>query len=184
MSKMEYMFPKFNYFRIFEVNYTSKFKLAGKFMLDTFEKLILKVLQRDGRASTQALSDAVGLSPSPCWRRVKRLEEDGYITRYAAILDGKKLGLYAFAHVQVSLVDHTESSINIFQAFVEKNEQVLECASITGDFDFILKVAASDPEALEQFIMRNLLRLGVVRTTSTIFILRQMKVSGVLPVDM
>ncbi|MEO9685383.1 MAG: Lrp/AsnC family transcriptional regulator [Tateyamaria sp.] len=153
-------------------------------MLDTFEKLILKVLQRDGRASTQALSDAVGLSPSPCWRRVKRLEEDGYITRYAAILDGKKLGLHALAHVQVSLVSHDVSSIKTFHDFVSQNEQVLECASITGDFDYVMKVAATDPEALEDFIMRNLLGLGVVRTTTTTFILRQMKVSGALPVDM
>lgn len=152
-------------------------------MLDPFEKLILKELQRDGRASTQALSDAVGLSPSPCWRRVKRLEEDGYITRYAAILDGKKLGLRALAHIQVSLVDHDGSSIDTFQAFVDNNEQVLECSSITGDFDYILKVAATDPESLEQFIMQSLLRLKVVRTTATTFILRQMKVSGALPVD-
>ena len=153
-------------------------------MLDAFEKLILKVLQRNGRASMQELSQAVDLSPSPCWRRVKRLEEDGYITRYAAILDGKKLGLNAFAHVQVSLVDHDISSIDKLQAFVEKSEQVLECASITGDFDYILKVAARDPEALEQFIIQNLLRLGVVRTTTTTFILRQLKVSGALPVDL
>lgn len=153
-------------------------------MLDSFEKLILKVLQRDGRASTQALSDAVGLSPSPCWRRVKRLEEEGYITRYAAILDGKKLGLNAFAHVQVSLIDHQTSSLGIFLDFIEKNDQVLECASITGDFDYILKVAARDPEALEQFIMHNLLRLGIVRSTTTVFILRQMKVSSALPIDM
>ena len=153
-------------------------------MLDVFEKLILKVLQRNGRASMQELSQAVDLSPSPCWRRVKRLEEDVYITRYAAILDGKKLGLNAFAHVQVSLVDHDISSIDKFQAFVEKSEQVLECASITGDFDYIMKVAARDPEALEQFIIQNLLRLGVVLTTTTTFILRQMKVSGALPVDL
>lgn len=152
-------------------------------MLDTFEKLILKVLQRDGRASTQVLSEAVGLSPSPCWRRVKRLEEDGYITRYAAVLDGKKLGLNALAHVQVSLVDYDAVSIRKFQTFVDQNEQVLECASITGDFDYILKVAATDPESLEQFIMQKLLGLGVVRTTTTTFILRQIKVSGALPVD-
>lgn len=153
-------------------------------MLDKFEKLILKALQRNGRASTQELSDVVGLSQSPCWRRVKRLEDEGYITRYSAILDRKKLGLHALAHVQVSLLDHTESSVEVFQAFIEHNEQVLECASTTGDFDYILKVAATDPEALEQFIMYSLRRLGVVRTTTTIFILRQMKVSGALPVDM
>ena len=152
-------------------------------MLDTFEKLILKALQRNGRASTQELSDAVGLSPSPCWRRVKRLEDDGYILRYAAILDRKKLGLNAFAHVQVSLINHSEPSIEAFQTFIEREEQVLECASITGDFDFMLKVAAPDPEALEQFIMHKILRLGVVRTTTTTFILRQTKVSGALPID-
>lgn len=152
-------------------------------MLDTFERLILQALQRNGRASTQELSAAVGLSASPCWRRVKRLEDDGYITRYAAILDGKKLGLNALAHVQVSLIDHNEASINIFQTFIERSDQVLECASITGDFDFTLKVAATDPEALEKFIMHDLLRLGIVRTTTTNFILRQLKVSGALPVD-
>jgi DNA-binding Lrp family transcriptional regulator len=152
-------------------------------MLDMYERLILKILQRNGRASTQELSEAVGLSPSPCWRRVKRLEEDGIILRYAAILDAKKLDLNAFAHIQVSLIDHSEVSIGIFQSFIEQNEQVLECASITGDFDFILKIAATDPEALEQFIMHEILRLGVVRTTTTNFILRQMKVAGVLPID-
>ena len=152
-------------------------------MLDHFEKLILKVLQRDGRASTQALSDAVGLSMSPCWRRVKRLEDEGYITGYTAVIDGKKLGLNALAHVQVSLIDYDVSSIEKFQNFVERNEQVLECASVTGDFDYILKVAATDPESLEQFIMHNLLGLNVVRATTTLFILRQMKVSGPLPID-
>lgn len=152
-------------------------------MLDGFEKLILKMLQENGRASTQELSDVVGLSASPCWRRVKRLENEGYITRYAAILDCKKLGLRALAYVHVSLIDHSEASIKIFQNFVAANEQVLECASITGDFDFILKVAATDPEALEQFIMHRILRLGVVRTTTTNFILRQIKVAGALPID-
>lgn len=152
-------------------------------MLDDYEKLILKALQLNGRATTQDLSDAVGLSASPCWRRVKRLEDEGYITRYAAILDGKKLGLRALAHVQVSLIDHSEATVELFQNFVERNEQVLECASITGDFDFILKIAATDPEALERFIMHHILRLGVVRTTTTNFILRQIKVSGALPID-
>jgi len=114
---------------------------------------------------------------------VKRLEDDGYILRYAAILDRKKLGLNAFAHVQISLVDHSEESIEAFQVFIDREEQVLECDSITGDFDFALKIAATDPEALEHFIMHKILRLGVVRTTTTTFILRQMKVSGALPID-
>jgi DNA-binding Lrp family transcriptional regulator len=153
-------------------------------MLDQFERLILRVLQRQGRASTQELSEAVGLSASPCWRRVRRLEDQGYITRYAAILDGKKLGLHAFAYVQVSLVDHSEASVATFQKFVSQHDQVLECASITGDFDYVLKVVAADAEALEQFIMQDLLRLGVVRSTTTNFILRQLKIAGALPVDL
>ncbi|RPE67405.1 AsnC family transcriptional regulator [Pacificibacter maritimus] len=152
-------------------------------MIDEFEKRILKMLQQNGRASTQELSNAVGLSSSPCWRRVKRLEDDGFITRYAAILDGKKLGLHAFAHVQISLIDHSEASLNTFHNFVENSEQVLECASITGDFDFMLKIAAANPEALEHFIMQKILRLGVVRTMTTNFILRQIKVAGALPIE-
>jgi Lrp/AsnC family transcriptional regulator, leucine-responsive regulatory protein len=152
-------------------------------MLDRFEKLILKILQQDGRASTQELSDAVGLSPSPCWRRVKKLEDEGYIRRYAAILDGKKLGLRAFAYVHISLIDHSEASMEALHSFVSSDPHVLECASITGDFDYMLKVAAKDPESLEQFIMHRILRLGVVRNTTTNFILRQIKVSGALPIE-
>ncbi|MEP1767421.1 MAG: Lrp/AsnC family transcriptional regulator [Sulfitobacter sp.] len=153
-------------------------------MLDKYERLILKMLQKDGRASTQELSDAVDLSPSPCWRRVKRLEDDGFIQRYAAIVDSKKLGLGAFGYVQVSLVDHSENSISIFKRFVHESEQVLECASITGDFDFLLKIVAPDPEALEEFIMKQMLRLGVVRNTTTNFVLRQIKTAGALPVEL
>ncbi len=151
-------------------------------MLDDYEVRILRTLQHHGRASTQELSEAVGLSASPCWRRMKRLEEDGYITRYAAVLDGKKLGLRAFAYVQISLIDHTEAAIKTFGDFVQGSPQVLECVSITGDSDYLLKVVASDPEALEAFIMKDILRLGVVRTTTTNFVLRQIKSGGPLPV--
>lgn len=153
-------------------------------MLDNFERLILKFLQQNGRASTQELSDAVGLSPSPCWRRMKKLEDEGYITRYAAIVDGKKLGLHALAYVHVSLMDHSEASIELFQRFIDTAEEVIECASITGEFDYVLKVAARDPEDLESFIMKRINRLGVVRTTTTNFILRQSKTAGALPVSL
>lgn len=151
-------------------------------MLDKHERAILQLLQLDGRASVQDLSKAVGLSPSPCWRRVKRLEEEGYIRRYAAILDGKKLGLSAFAYVHISLTDHSEESVTVFNRFIAESDQVIECASITGDYDFVLKVAATDPENLEHFIMKDMLRLGVVRNATTNFVLRQTKVAAALPV--
>lgn len=151
-------------------------------MLDKYERDILRLLQRDGRASIQDLSKAVGLSTSPCWRRVKRLEDEGYIRRYAAIVDGKKLGLSAFAYVHISLTDHSEETVRTFNRFVADSDQVIECASITGDYDFVLKVAATDPENLEHFIMKEMLRLGVVRNATTNFILRQTKVAAALPV--
>lgn len=152
-------------------------------MLDDYEKRILKELQRNGRASAQELSDAVGLSPSPCWRRVKKLEEEGYIAHYAAVLDQKRLGLAALAYVHISLTEHSEAAIKTFADFVAQSDQVVECASITGDSDFVLKVAAKDPESLEQFIMKRILRLGVVRNATTNFILRQTKRGPALPVD-
>lgn len=151
-------------------------------MLDKHEREILRLLQQDGRASVQDLSKAVGLSPSPCWRRVKRLEDEGYILRYAAIVDGKKLGLSAFAYVHISLTDHSEETVRTFNRFIADSDQVIECASITGDYDFVLKVAATDPENLEHFIMKDMLRLGVVRNATTNFVLRQTKVAAALPV--
>ncbi|WP_259918022.1 Lrp/AsnC family transcriptional regulator [Jannaschia sp. M317] len=113
---------------------------------------------------------------------MKRLEEAGIITRYAAVLDGRKLGLRAFAYVHVSLTDHAEATVRTFSDFVAEDDQVIECASITGDADFVLKVAARDPEGLEAFIMKRILRLGVVRNANTNFILRQTKVGGALPI--
>lgn len=153
-------------------------------MFDRYEKDILQMLQKDGRASTQDLSEAVGLSPSPCWRRVRKLEEDGVICGYAAILDPKKLDLAAFAYVHVSLVDHQEETLQTFSDFVSRSDQVIECATITGDADYVLKVVARDPEGLENFIMESMLRLGVVRNTSTNFVLRQTKRSTALPIDL
>lgn len=154
-----------------------------KIMLDEYEQRILKELQQNGRASAQELSEAVGLSASPCWRRVKKLEDEGYIDHYAAVLNRKRMGLAALAYVHVSLTEHSEEAIASFSTFVAQNDQVIECASITGDYDFVLKVAALDPEGLEHFIMKRLLRLGVVRNATTNFVLRQTKQGPALPVD-
>lgn len=148
---------------------------------DDFDRALLHALQKDGKASAQDLAGRVGLSASPCWRRVKRLEEDGVITSYTARLDPKKLGLHAMAYVHVSLTDHSEATIARFDDFVQGSDQVIECASITGDSDYVLKVMARDPEALEEFIMHKILRLGVVRASRTNFVLRRTKVATALP---
>ena len=150
---------------------------------DEFDKRLLRLLQRDARLSTQELADQAGLSASPAWRRVRRLEQEGLIRTQVAMLDPKKLGLHAVAYVHVSLLDHAEATIGRFDAFVQAEDQVVECASITGSNDYVLKVYARDPEHLEFFIMRKLLALGLVRSSTTNFVLRQTKYTTELPLD-
>lgn len=147
------------------------------------EREILQILQHDGKINTQNLAEQVGMSPSPCWRRVRKLEESGVIAGYVALLDAPKLGLNARAYVHVSLLDHTEETIRTFDRFVQSESQVIECCAITGADDYLLKVIAVDPEGLEQFIMQRILRLGVVRSSTTHFVLRQKKYSTALPLD-
>jgi Lrp/AsnC family transcriptional regulator, leucine-responsive regulatory protein len=147
------------------------------------DRSLLRLLQRDGRASTQELADAAGLSASPAWRRLKRLEDLGVIKGHVALLDGRKLGLGALAYVQVSLTDHTEATVARFDSFVQGQSRIMECARVTGGFDYILKVVTRDAEDLEHFLMRHLLALGIVRTASTSFVLRQTKATTELPLD-
>jgi Lrp/AsnC family leucine-responsive transcriptional regulator len=149
--------------------------------IDEIDRKILRILQTDGKIGTQELAEKIGMSTSPCWRRVRKLEENGIIDGYVALLDAKQLGLNARAYVHVSLVDHTEDSIQRFDSFVAREDQIVECSSITGAEDYLLKVVAQDPEGLEQFIMRKILALGIVRNSTTHFVLRQKKYSTSLP---
>lgn len=150
--------------------------------LDEADRRLLKLLQRDSTLSTQALADESGLSSSPAWRRVRRLINEGYIARQVAIVPPVKVGLHAMAYVQVQLLDHTEASIAKFERFVQVEDQIIECATITGTSDYLLKIVAADPEGLEHFIMRRMLALGIVRGTMTNFVLRQTKYTTAMPV--
>ncbi|MEE9452775.1 MAG: Lrp/AsnC family transcriptional regulator [Paracoccaceae bacterium] len=151
--------------------------------LDTQDRRLLNILQRDGKISTQNLAEQASMSASPCWRRVQKLEKSGQIERYVALLNPNKLGLNARAYIHVSLLDHTEDSIRAFDNFVQNEAQIIECCSITGADDYLLKVVARDPEGLEQFIMKKILRQGIVRSSTTHFVLRQNKYSTALPLD-
>lgn len=150
-------------------------------MLDNFDIAILDALQRDGRLSNQALAEQVNLSTSPCWRRVKRLEEEGYIEGYAALLNPEKIGLQALAYIHVSLMNHTPATLETFRLFVADNAEVLECASITGAYDYVLKVIEKDTQALRLFLMDKLLALGIIRETSTEMVLQQLTKTTALP---
>lgn len=143
---------------------------------------ILQELQMDGRQSMQDLADRTGLSASQCWRRVRDLEATDIISGYTAQVRAKSVGLNAIAYVHVALREHQEDSINAFLRLIETEPQIVECASITGDHDFILKVYAKTPEELEHFIMQRLLKSGLVRDTRSNFVLRQTKTRGPLPI--
>lgn len=153
-------------------------------LLDEHDKTLLHLLQRNAKISTQELADQVNLSLSPCWRRVRKLEDAGIIERYVTLLDRRKLGLNTLAFVHVSLIEHTEDAIRIFDNFVEQENQIIECCSITGADDYLLKVVAEDPEGLETFIMKKVLRLGIVRSSTTHFVLRQKKYRTELPLNL
>ncbi len=149
--------------------------------IDDADRRVLGVLQHDSRVSVQDLAERTGLSASPAWRRVKRMEETGVITRHVALLSLAAVGLHVIAYLRVSLLDHTEASLTRFDRFVQTEDQIVECATITGTSDYQLKILARDPEALEHFVMRRLLATGIVRATETSFVLRQTKYTTALP---
>lgn len=151
--------------------------------LDDFDRAILDVLQQQGKASAQELAQKTLLSASPSWRRVRRLEKEGVIERYAAILNPAKLGLTLIAYVHVSLTDHAEDTVEAFNRFVQEQERIVECSSVTGEDDFLLKLLSRDTAHLEDFIMHGVLRLGVVRSSKTFISLRQTKYTTKVPVN-
>lgn len=153
-------------------------------VLDVQDKSILRLLQGNAKISSQELADKVNLSVSPCWRRVRKLEDAGIIERYVTLLNRRNLGLNTLAYVHVSLIEHTEAAIKAFDDFVAGQEQIIECCSVTGSDDYLLKVVAEDPEGLETFLMQKMLRLGIVRSSTTNFVLRQKKYSTALPLGL
>jgi len=149
--------------------------------IDHYDQAILRVLQNEGKIGIQELAEKVNLSTSPCWRRVKKLEDAGIISDYVALLNPKRLGLTAMAYVHIALLDHRQETIELLDKFVAGQEQIVECSSITGSNDYVLKIIEKDTESLEKFIMQHLLRLGIVRSSTTNLILRQKKFTTALP---
>jgi len=149
--------------------------------LDHADRKILKVLQEDARISNQQLADAVGLSVSPCWRRVKRLEEQGIIDRYVTLLDAKKIGLGLTAFVHVSLEDHHPDTLQEFDRLIRHRAEVQECFAMSGQDDYLLRVVSPDIEAYESFLTHHLLALKGVRTANTSFVLKTRKATTALP---
>ncbi|WP_429928029.1 Lrp/AsnC family transcriptional regulator, partial [Achromobacter xylosoxidans] len=127
---------------------------------------ILKALQEDGRASAQQLSDKVGLSAAPVWRRVKALEASGVIQGYSAQVDRSKVGLGCM-FAQISLERHSANTVENFERSVRDAPEILECYAVTGDSDFLLKILVESPEAYDRFLHRFLFNMPGIRQTRT-----------------
>jgi DNA-binding Lrp family transcriptional regulator len=150
--------------------------------LDRLDRRILDELQADARISNQDLAQRVGLSPAPCWRRLRRLEEDGFIGGYATLLSAPAIGLPIQAYALVSLENHHPQTVRQFDHLVRERPEVLECHSMSGPNDYLLRIVAASMDAYEQFLSTRVLQLPGVRSVNTSFVLRTKKFTTKLPV--
>ena len=150
--------------------------------LDTIDRKILAILQSDGRTTMQELADKVGLSVSPCHRRVRLMEERGVISRYIATVDQKSLGLHVSVFISIKLARQKEEDLNRFAKAISKWEEVLECYLMTGNRDYLLRVVAADLSSYEAFLKNKLTRLDGIASIESSFALSQVKYSIALPV--
>lgn len=149
---------------------------------DRYDLQILAVLQEDGRISNQDLADRIGLSPSPCLRRVRTLEEAGLITGYRALIDAKKLGLSLMALIHISMDQHTPERFANFEAKVGEIPEVLECLLITGqDADYQIKVVVKDMDAYQDLLLNRITRIKGVTGVHSSFVLRRVVDKTAMP---
>lgn len=147
-----------------------------------YDHMILERLQRDGRVSNQDLAEAIHLSPSPCLRRVKQLEDDGIIDGYVAILNARKLGLTLMAFIHINMDKHTPERFENFEQTIGNYGEVLECHLITGQSsDYLLKVIVGDMDAYQRFLLNKLTRITGVTGVHSSFVLKSPINSTVLP---
>jgi DNA-binding Lrp family transcriptional regulator len=149
--------------------------------LDPTDRRILSVLQDNARISNADLAREVALSPSPCLRRVRELEEQGVIRRYAALLEPQAVGLPVSVFVNVTLERQIESALEVFEAAIVKRPEVMECYLMTGDADYLLRVVVADLSAYERFIVDYLTKVPGVASIKSSFALKQVQYRTALP---
>ncbi|BAQ46151.1 MULTISPECIES: Lrp/AsnC family transcriptional regulator [Methylobacterium] len=154
-----------------------------KMVLDAIDRRILAALQRDGRLTNVQLAEEVGLSPSPCLRRVRLLEEAGVIGGYRATLDRAELGLGLTVFVGVKVVRHDESGAAAFRGAVRLLPSVVACHLVSGESDFLLQVVVPDLAAYERLLLDTLMRLPGVSDIRSNFAIQTVKAEGPLPLD-
>jgi Lrp/AsnC family leucine-responsive transcriptional regulator len=152
--------------------------------IDRYDRQILRILQEDGRISNQDLADRIGLSTSPCLRRVRVLEESGLIMGYRAFVDAKALGLSLLALIHISMDQHTPERFSHFEAQICEIPEVMECLLITGQSaDYQLKVIVRDMDAYQELLLNRITRITGVTGVHSSFILRRVVNKTALAID-
>ena len=151
--------------------------------IDNTDKKILSILQRNARITNKELASQLGLSPPPTLERVKKLENQGYITGYSARLDPKKIDLGTSLIVSVSLHKHSENAISEFHKAINELDEVMECYHITGEDDFMLRVICKDISEYEQFVRQKLAKLNILGKITSSVVLSTLKNGGCYPIQ-
>ncbi|TVZ39856.1 Lrp/AsnC family transcriptional regulator [Alteromonadaceae bacterium 2753L.S.0a.02] len=149
--------------------------------LDNYDHKILKLLQTDASISMNDLGDKVGLSHTPCWRRVKRLEEMGYIRGNVMLLNASQLNLGVAVHAYITIKSHDEDSLVAFESSVQPIPEIVECYSITGDKDYLLRVVVASVDHYEKLLKSTIVHLPNVASVNSVFALKQVKYTTALP---
>jgi Lrp/AsnC family transcriptional regulator len=167
-------------------NSSKKYIDVGLFMQENLDDVDLKLLgfiQQDASLSAAELAERVGVSQSPCWRRIQRLKDEGYIKCEVALLDRKRLGLNAHIFVQVKLSAHGRTHLAEFAKAVQTFPEVLECYVLMGQVDFLLRVVTKDVESYERFFFDHLSKLPGVQEINSTVALSEIKSTTELPID-
>jgi DNA-binding Lrp family transcriptional regulator len=150
--------------------------------MDKIDKKILDILQVNGRITNAELAEQINMSRSPVFERVKKLERSGFINKYIALVDPVKAGIHCFTYVEVMLIQHGKQAVEHFINAITQLPEVMECHHVTGDADFMLKIATKDIPAYEEFLLHKLTALQNIRNLKTMVVLSTMKQETKLPV--
>ena len=149
--------------------------------LDVTDRRLLAALQEDARIANSDLARKVGLSPSPCWRRVRRLERDNVVRRYVTLLNPEAIGLPINVFATVALEKQVESALENFEALITRHPEVMECYLMTGEFDYLLRIVVPDLNAYERFLMDHLTRIEGIASIKSSISLKQVRYKTALP---
>lgn len=149
--------------------------MSEQILLDRCSLAILAELLRDSRQTVQQISEAVGLSPSPCWKRIKDMEAAGVIRGYTAVVDAEKIGLGLRVVVEANMAQHSEAHVRRFEAAVAASAPIVQCHSTTGESDYVMTVLAPDIKRYEQFLHDTMFRLPGVTHVRSAIVLKEIK---------